>query len=129
MDKSATRFLQRKEHYLKALALLEKQTNRNDYEDENIAATLHFYETAFELAWKLLKDYLQLEGFIIKSPREAIKKAFQINIIADGTLWIEMLDTRNNISHIYDEKMARNLFDKVKSTHVNALKLLRDLQC
>lgn len=55
-----------------------------------------------------MKDYLEDQGFIdIKSPREAIKKAFEASLITDGHNWLKALEDRNLTSHIYDEpKMA-----------------------
>ena len=38
---------------------------------------------SFELAWKVLKDYLEYEEFEVKSPRQTIKQAFQIELIED----------------------------------------------
>lgn len=117
----------RKQNYIRALSLLEKQASRNDFEDENIAATLHFYEMAFELAWKLLKDFLEIEGFVVKSPREVIKTAYSTEYIKDGFLWIEMLGARNTVAHMYDENIARQLFVKIKSEYIQPLAKLRDL--
>lgn len=115
------RFRQRYQNFQKAVDLLEKQCQRKDLEDENIAATLHFYEVAFEISWKLLKDNLEIHGLPVKSPREAIKTAFSMEHIDDGALWIEMLDARNSISHMYKEDMARELFVNIKDKYLNAL--------
>jgi len=121
MHDKQIRYKQRLESYKKALSLLVKQSGRVDFDDENIAATLHFYETAFELSWKLLKDYLEYQGIIAKSPREVIKMAFQMGYIRDGEIWLEMLDARNNITHIYEESMARKFFIQVKEVYISHL--------
>jgi hypothetical protein len=34
----------------------------------------------FELELKVLKDYLEADGYIVKSPRETIKQAFKNEI-------------------------------------------------
>lgn len=61
----------------------------------------------FELAWNTIKNYLQEEGFAeINTPRAAIKKAFEVNLIKDGGLWLKLLKDRNLTSHTYDEKTA-----------------------
>ena len=36
--------------------------------DAERAGLIQFFEMSFELAWKVLKDYLEVEGFIIQSP-------------------------------------------------------------
>lgn len=52
------------------------------------AGMIQFFEMTFELAWKLLKDYQEEEGFIVKSPRDAIKQAFQYQLIKNGQAWL-----------------------------------------
>ncbi len=36
---------------------------------------------SFELAWKVMKDCLNFQGYAIKSPREAIKKSFETDLL------------------------------------------------
>jgi nucleotidyltransferase substrate binding protein (TIGR01987 family) len=61
----------------------------------------------FELSWKTLKDYLNEIGYEeVNSPRSAIKKAFEIGIIADGHLWLKALEDRNLTAHTYEEETA-----------------------
>lgn len=64
------------------------------------------FEYTFELAWKTAKDYLEEQGFEIKSPRNAIQTAYQSQLISDGHLWIDALEKRNLMAHTYDEKKA-----------------------
>jgi len=123
------RFEQRKDNFDRSLQLLEKQAQRPDPADENIGATLHFYEMTFELAWKLLKDLLDSEGIIVRSPRETLKTAFALGYISDDALWLEMLDARNAISHAYDRSAAESLFQQIRERYLPALTTLRDLKC
>ena len=67
---------------------------------------IQFFEMAFELAWKTLKDYLEAEGYQVNSPREVLKQAFQSDIIEDGHAWIEALDDRTLAAHTYNEETA-----------------------
>jgi nucleotidyltransferase substrate binding protein (TIGR01987 family) len=58
---------------------------------------------ARELAWNLLKDYLQhqgLEGII--GSRDATRLAFQNGLIADGEGWMAMIRARNQSSRTVD---------------------------
>ncbi|WP_200086690.1 HI0074 family nucleotidyltransferase substrate-binding subunit [Salicibibacter cibi] len=59
------------------------------------AGLIQLFEVTFELAWKVFKDYLEAEGYIMKSPRQTIKQAFQMGIIEDGHTWIDALSDRN----------------------------------
>ena len=65
------------------------------------AGIIQFYEMAFELSWKTLKDYPLEQGHETNPPRQAIKQAFQSNIIADGHLWIKALEDRNLTVHTF----------------------------
>lgn len=63
------------------------------------------FEFMFELAWKLLKDYLEDQGVSLReiTPKAVIKEAFAAKIIENGHIWIDMLELRNKLSHTYDE--------------------------
>ena len=64
------------------------------------------YEYTFELAWKTLKDYLTLEGFEVRSPRETIRQGFQSGYIMNGEDWLQALADRNLTTHIYDDEIS-----------------------
>lgn len=85
------------------------------------AGIIQFYEVAFELAWKTLKDYLQQEGFDVNSPRQAIKQAFQSNVITDGHLWIAALEDRNLTVHTYDESKAVQIENSIRTIYTPLL--------
>ena len=129
METKAVRFHQRKENYRKSLRLLVNQSKKDEISDENIGATLHFFEMTFELSWKVMKDCLEVNGIIAKSPREAIKMSFQQEYIADGALWLEMLDARNSIDHAYEEAVARKLFVLIREKYLTELIKIGDLAC
>ena len=63
------------------------------------------YEYTFELAWKTLKDYITLEGFEVRSPRETIRQGFQSGYIMNGEDWLQALADRNLTTHIYDDEI------------------------
>ncbi len=81
------------------------------------------YEFCFELAWKTLKDYLEYSGIVIDpvTPRNTIKHAFAANIIANGELWIEMLEKRNLLSHTYDRSLLEKALHDLKDRFLPAL--------
>ena len=83
------------------------------------------FEFTFELGWKLLKALLIHEGIQCASPRSCIKESFRSGILADGDSWIQMLEDRNQTSHIYDEAEAKVIYKKIKE---NYLRLLLDLE-
>jgi nucleotidyltransferase substrate binding protein (TIGR01987 family) len=52
---------------------------------------------------------LEEEGFMVNSPRGAIKLAFQAGVLEDGHVWIEALKDRNLTVHTYEKKLRRPL--------------------
>jgi nucleotidyltransferase substrate binding protein (TIGR01987 family) len=71
------------------------------------------FEFSYELAWNLLKDYLEYQGITsMIGSRDATREAFQKGLIKNGEVWMEMIRSRNQTAHIYDEKVsAKIIFD------------------
>ncbi len=97
-------------------------------DDLRIDGVLQRFEFTFELAWKCMKDYLEIQGIIsnIGSPREIIQLAYKHNIIEEGEKWIEMMLSRNNLSHMYDKNVSRNIYNKIKNEYVILIEKLQD---
>ncbi|MDR2707021.1 MAG: nucleotidyltransferase substrate binding protein [Planctomycetaceae bacterium] len=110
------RWRQRLENLNKAFKHFESACVRNHYDELEIAGLVKSYELVFELCWKTLKDYLYEVGIDVNSPRETIKKAYQKTLIEDVDQWLDALDSRNQFTHIYDEKMANEAIPKIKET-------------
>jgi len=110
MHQEDIRWKQRYSNYIKALDLLENALKIEQPDVVQRAGIVQFFEMCSELSWKLLKDYLEEQGFIeINTPRNAIKKAFEIGLIEDGHSWMDLLVDRNLSVHTYDEEKALNL--------------------
>jgi nucleotidyltransferase substrate binding protein (TIGR01987 family) len=118
------RWKQRFQNFEKAFLLLEKNISIESPTEIERAGIIQFFEMAFELAWKLMKDYLESQGFIIKSPREAIKLAFQTDLVEDGQVWLDALEDRNLTVHTYDEETALEVINKIKEAYYPALQQL-----
>ena len=104
-------------NFEKAFKLLEKSIQIEEPSETERAGIIQFFERTFELSWKLLKDYLDAEGYNIKSPRQAFKQAVQSEIIADGHQWMQALDDRNLTVHTYDEDTAKEVEEKIASIY------------
>ncbi len=111
------RWQQRFVNYKKAYTLLAEAIRIDSPSDTERAGLIQFFEMSFELAWKLLKDYLEGEGFIIKSPRGAIKQAFQSGLISDGHPWMNALQDRNLTAHTYDESTALEVEKQIREVY------------
>lgn len=116
-DNKDIRWQQRFQNFNKAFNYLKDTLKIENPSDAERAGIIQFYEVAFELAWKTLKDFLTAEGFSVKSPREAFKTAFRNGYINHGDLWINALDSRNLSAHTYDEAMAQELVENIKTIY------------
>lgn len=68
------------------------------------------FEFTHELAWNMLKDFLQDQGNqAIKGSKDATREAFKVELIGDGEQWMAMIQSRNISSHAYDERTAEQL--------------------
>ena len=90
-------------------------------DDAYLDATIQRFEFSFELAWKLMKAYLEYDGFATNSPRSSIREGFKTNLLEDATAWLDMLEQRNLAAHTYDEEMAAKLYKRIKEDFYNLL--------
>src|SRR5690606_27332757 len=125
MDKKDIRWKQRFQNYTKALNHLEQALQIPNPDIVQKAGIIQFFEMSFELAWNLVKDYLEGQGFLdVKSPRAALKKAFEINILENGHHWMDLLQDRNLTAHTYDEQKATDMEQLIQSKYFPLLKAL-----
>ena len=75
------------------------------------------FEFTFELLWKALKIYLEYQGIIVKTPRDSFVEAFRIDLISDEKIFLDMLEDRNNTSHIYDKETSEKIFNRIKKNY------------
>lgn len=100
------RWKQRFSNFKKASVQLTEFIEKEELNKFEVQGLIQCFEYTFELAWKTMKDYLEQEGFSVKSPRSTIQTAFQTQLITDGHTWIDALEKRNLMAHTYDEKKA-----------------------
>ena len=113
------RYEEYKENFKKATKKLNEALNE-DVTELKIDGTLHRFEFTFELAWKTMKDCLENQGIVgkIGSPREILKEAFSAGLIEDGEVWMDMMLSRNELSHLYDEETSREIYDDIKGKYI-----------
>jgi nucleotidyltransferase substrate binding protein (TIGR01987 family) len=111
------RLKQRFANYEKALGHLKdivEQTRNKNLGDMEKLAFIKAFELTFELAWNVMKDYLQNMGVTgIIGSKGAIRQAFSDGLIADGQLWMEMVTERNEATHAYDQAVADFLAERI----------------
>ncbi|GEN46404.1 nucleotidyltransferase substrate binding protein [Alkalibacillus haloalkaliphilus] len=116
------RWKQRFENFEKVFQLLEEHNQEELNSKILIAGYIQFFEMTMELSWKVMKDYLEAEGYIVKSPRETIKQAYQNGIINDGHIWLEALNKRNLTTHTYDDDLALTLISEINKKYFPEIK-------
>lgn len=126
MDNKDIRWKQRFQNFEKAMGYLEQALQIPNPDIVQKAGIIQFFEMSFELAWNMIKDYLEDQGFVdIKSPRGALKKAFEMNILESGHDWMDLLQDRNLTAHTYDEQKATEMEILIQNKYFPILKALQ----
>jgi len=120
------RWKYRFDNFSKSFKVLKRSLEIENPSEVERGGVIQFYEMSFELAWKMIKDYLQEEGFDVKSPRTAIKQGIQIELLDDPHKWMDALEDRNLTAHTYDEETAKRVYDSIKNNYYPILKQLYD---
>jgi nucleotidyltransferase substrate binding protein (TIGR01987 family) len=116
MQKQDVRWKLRLKNLTKAFIRLKSACAQEKYSDLELAGLVQTFQLTFELCWKTLKDLLLFEGYEVNSPRETIKKAFELSLISDTERWFNALENRNVLCHMYDEPMATQAMHEIKET-------------
>lgn len=115
------RWKQRLENYSKALRQLESAvtlSRERDLSDLEEQGLIQAFEFSHELAWNVMKDYFLFQGNSnITGSRDASREAFQVGLVSDGDGWMEMLKSRNQTSHTYNEDIASDIANKIKNRY------------
>ena len=128
------RWQQRLENFTKAMTQLEAACDQDSYSDLERAGLVQMFEFTFELAWKTFKDLLFSEGYDEKTPRAVIRRSFEVEYLTeeDSEAFLDALQKRNLLSHVYEEKIAETALALIKQTYFPVLKRvynsLRDKQ-
>lgn len=103
---------------LRAAVQLAAERPLSDLERQGL---IQSFEFTHELAWNLLKDILQWQGFTgLLGSRDATRTAFSTGLVDDGAVWMEMITSRNQTTHTYHETTARGIAEKVRRSYLAA---------
>ncbi len=76
-------------------------------------AAIKQFEMAFELSWKTLRRVEAHLGVLSNSPREVLREAGRLNLVADVAGWLRYLDVRNECVHSYNEAIANAVWQQL----------------
>ena len=89
---------------LNAAVQLASQRPLSDLEKQGL---IQSFEFTHELAWNVLKDYFAYQGNPgITGSRDAVREAFSAGLLEDGEGWMQMIKSRNQSSHTYNQAVA-----------------------
>ncbi len=127
------RWKQRFNHFRKALkqlrdasayidsAKLEQQAADSPLGDLVRQGLIQSFEYTHELAWNVMKDYARYQGNPdVGGSRDATREALQLQLIANGTVWMEMIKSRNQSSHTYNRATAAAIYEQIRERYIDA---------
>lgn len=107
------------ENFTKALTKLEEYLRTPVEDDRDRCGIIQAFEFTFEQCWQTFKKLATEQGFIVRSPKEAISAAFRIGWIrqTDEDEWFKMLIDRNKTSHVYREEVSLAVYENISSVY------------
>lgn len=127
------RWRQRFQNFENAFNTLTRIINRYESspDDEVVKmALVQAFEFSYELAWNCMKDFLENEGFTeVKNSKQAIRTAFQAELILDAEGWMTAIQKRNLASHSYNDIILTETVEYIKDDFYPIVsKLYQDLK-
>jgi nucleotidyltransferase substrate binding protein (TIGR01987 family) len=111
------RWKQRFNNYLRDLQTLRRAVElaaQRDLSELEQQGLVKGFEFTHELAWNVLKDYLEEQGFVgIIGSKNAARGAFKNGLIEDSEAWMAMIEARNLSSHTYNEDVAAKVVEDI----------------
>lgn len=98
----------------KAVEIVTEQISEDEEVDDLLKEGLiQRFEYTHELAWKVMKDYAEYQGYTdIRGSRDAFRKAFDMGLVTDKS-WMDSIIDRNLTSHNYDEDTAEDICENI----------------
>ena len=95
---------------LQTLAEAEQIAAQRPLSKLEMQGLIQGFEFTHELAWNLLKDFLEHKGYTgLIGSRDATRTAFSNALISDGEVWMDMIKDRNQTSHTYNLAVAERI--------------------
>lgn len=114
-----------------ALTVINGKIN-NDYEEVIRAGVIKNFEFTYELCWKFIKRWLEVngEGAAVDGAtrKELFRLAAEHRLIEDVESWFRYAGARNLTSHTYDNRTADDVFESAKIFVSDAGSLLQNLE-
>lgn len=121
-DNPDVRWKQRLNSFAKAFrrlsdaAALARERDLTELEQQGL---IQAFEFTHEQAWNTLKDFLKAHGTTKKlyGSKDATREAFAQGLLTAGEEWMEMIESRNETSHAYNEDTAEAIAEAILSRY------------
>jgi nucleotidyltransferase substrate binding protein (TIGR01987 family) len=88
---------------------------------------IQVFEFTHELAWNVMKDYAHFQGnIVIAGSRDASREALKMGLIDHGAVWMEMIKSRNQTSHTYNQSLAGQIAERIVGHYCPAMKIFSE---
>ena len=129
MEHQDIRWAQRYANFHKACQRLIEVTESgktiDDLSELEQEGLVQRFEYTFELAWKTMQDLMTYKGYeFMTGPNGTMKMAFEDGLITDHTGWRKMAQSRNTLTHVYDNEEVRAIILLIFSNFAPLLKTL-----
>lgn len=128
MEDQDIRWIQRFVSFSKAFKQLEdavilsKDRFLSKLEEQGM---IQAFEYTHELAWKTMKDFLEDKGNNgLFGSKDVTRAAFKLGLIENGEIWMDMIKSRNQTSHTYNEEIAVEIVNDIINHYFNTFMLL-----
>ncbi len=110
MNTKDIRWIQRFNHFSKALDQLTKFIERGELNELEKQGLIQAFEYTYELVWNIIKDFFEAQGETgIHGSRDAFRLAFRRGLIKNGKTWMDMINSRTLTTHTYNEDVAEEI--------------------
>lgn len=119
--KNDIRWIQRLQNYEYAFAQLKsavEESQKRELSELEKQGIIQAFEYTHELAWNVLKDYFTDQGnTLITGSKDATREAFNKGLIVNGSIWMEMIKSRNLTSHTYNKSVSEKIYKQITTQY------------
>ncbi|MCD8157559.1 MAG: nucleotidyltransferase substrate binding protein [Clostridiales bacterium] len=98
------------------------------YGNVETTGLIGLFGICFEQAWKMMKEVLKEFGYnesATGSPKTILKTAYKAGMIDDEDLWVSALNSRNDVTHTYNQSVALGIIRLTKEKYYNMFSELK----
>src|ERR1700734_3834591 len=112
------RWKQRFSNYQRAFNQLQEFVTKGQLSKLEEQGLIKAFEYTYELAWNTIKDFYESQGESgIQGSKDALRLAFKRGLISDGATWMNMVQSRIETAHSYNESTAKKVVAAILSDY------------